>query len=382
MRFATKAVHVGSETMQDAAGSVNVPITLSATFDQNRQKEKFEYGRTANPTRLALERNLAALEEGKHALTFASGLAAETTLMTVLKQRDHVVCMDDVYGGTHRLFTQILQSYGLRFTFVDATDLEKVRAAVTPETRMVWVETPSNPMMRIVDLSGVAEIGRQRGLITVCDNTFASPYLQNPLKLGIDVVVHSTTKYLGGHSDVLGGAIVTSREDVHERVRFSQNAMGGVPSPVDCFLILRGIKTLAVRMERHMENAMAVAGFLEQHPAVRRVLYPGLPTSPGHDVASRQMRGYGGMVSFILRDEAAAPSVLRSLQVFTVGESLGAVESLATHPATMTHTAVPEAERGARGITPGLIRLSVGIEDLEDLVADLARALNAGRAGA
>ena len=377
MRFATKAVHVGSETDQDAAGSVNAPISYSVTFDQNRQKEKFEYSRTANPTRLALERNLAALEEGKHALAFASGLAAETTLMTVLKAGDHVVCMDDVYGGTYRLFTQVFANYGLRFSFVDARDLTAVRKAITKSTKMLWLETPSNPLMKIVDLKAAAEIAREAGILSVVDNTFASPYLQHPLRFGIDVVVHSTTKYLAGHSDVLGGAIITSRKRVHERLRFSQNALGGVPSPMDCFLTLRGIKTLAVRMDRHCRNAKAIVSYLGRHKAVKEVLYPGLASHPGHSLARRQMKDYGGMISFVLKDARRAPRVLRAVKVITLGESLGAVETLIEHPASMTHLTIPEPERRRRGISAGLIRLSVGIEDPADLIEDLGQALAA-----
>ena len=375
MRFATKAVHVGSETDQDAAGSVNAPISYSVTFDQNRQKEKFEYSRTANPTRLALERNLAALEEGKHALAFASGLAAETTLMTVLKAGDHVVCMDDVYGGTYRLFTQVFANYGLRFSFVDARDLTAVRKAITKSTKMLWLETPSNPLMKIVDLKAAAEIAREAGILSVVDNTFASPYLQQPLRFGIDVVVHSTTKYLAGHSDVLGGAIITSRKRVHERLRFSQNALGGVPSPMDCFLTLRGIKTLAVRMDRHCRNAKAIVSYLGRHKAVKEVLYPGLASHPGHSLARRQMKDYGGMISFVLKDARRAPRVLRAVKVITLGESLGAVETLIEHPASMTHLSIPAVERRRRGISSGLLRLSVGIEDPADLIEDLGHAL-------
>ena len=375
MRFATKAVHVGSETDQDAAGSVNAPISYSVTFDQNRQKEKFEYSRTANPTRLALERNLAALEEGKHALAFASGLAAETTLMTVLKAGDHVVCMDDVYGGTYRLFTQVFANYGLRFSFVDARDLTAVRKAITKSTKMLWLETPSNPLMKIVDLKAAAEIAREAGILSVVDNTFASPYLQHPLRFGIDVVVHSTTKYLAGHSDVLGGAIITSRKRVHERLRFSQNALGGVPSPMDCFLTLRGIKTLAVRMDRHCRNAKAIVSYLGRHKAVKEVLYPGLASHPGHSLARRQMKDYGGMISFVLKDARRAPRVLRAVKVITLGESLGAVETLIEHPASMTHLSIPAVERRRRGISSGLLRLSVGIEDPADLIEDLGHAL-------
>jgi len=375
MRFATKAVHVGSETDQDAAGSVNAPISYSVTFDQNRQKEKFEYSRTANPTRLALERNLAALEEGRHALAFASGLAAETTLMTVLKAGDHVVCMDDVYGGTYRLFTQVFADYGMKFSFVDARDLVAVKKAITPSTKMLWLESPSNPLMKIVDLKALAELANSAGILSVVDNTFASPALQNPLKLGIDIVVHSTTKYLGGHSDILGGAIVTSRDEVHERLRFSQNALGGVPSPMDCFLTLRGIKTLAVRMERHCLNAKRIAEFLNSHPAVKTVLYPGLPGHPGHELAKRQMRDFGGMLSFELKDPAMAVKVLERVKVIIRGESLGAVESLIEHPASMTHASIPKPQREAGGVTDGLLRISAGIEDGEDLIVDLREAL-------
>lgn len=373
MRPATLAVHAGQEP-DSRTGAVNVPIYMSSTYSQ-RDQEQYVYGRTGNPTREALERSLAALEGGKHGLAFASGMAAITTLSTLLKKGDHVVVSDDVYGGVHRLFRRILEGFGVEFSFVDMQDLGNVESALRRETRMLWAETPTNPLMKVVDLRGLAKLGRAEDALTVVDNTFASPYLQRPLEMGVDVVVHSTTKYLGGHSDILGGALVTSDEEVYEALKFRQNALGSVPSPMDCFLTLRGIRTLAVRMERHCDNAEAIARFLEESPPVARVLYPGLPEDPGHPVAKKQMARFGGMMSFELVGHQGLLQRLKRLEVIILGESLGGVESLIEHPATMTHASVPAEERGRMGITEGLLRLSVGIEDLEDLQEDLARLL-------
>lgn len=305
-------------------------------------------------------------------------MAAISAITYLLKRGDHVVCSDDVYGGVYRLFQKILTDYGLKFTFVDATSLEETRQALTPETRLLWLESPTNPLLKIVDLQKASGLARKRGILTVVDNTFMSPYLQSPLKLGADVVVHSMTKYLGGHSDVVGGGIVTSNEKVYERIRFIQNAVGGVPSPFDCWLVLRGLKTLAVRMERHCANAQAVAEFLSSHPKVKRVIYPGLESHPQHALASRQMRGYGGMVSFEVKGGLrAAKRVAESFKIISLGESLGGVESLLEHPALMTHSSVPEDQRLKIGIKDSLLRLSVGIEDLDDLLADLKAGLAA-----
>ncbi len=374
MRFSTRAIHAGQEP-DPTTGAVNVPIYLSSTYGIRESKGRYIYSRTHNPTREALEANLASLEEGRHGLCFSSGMGAITTTMTLLKKGDHVVATDDIYGGTYRIFTKVFADYGLEFTFVDMTDLGKVRKALRPTTKMLWAESPTNPLMKVLDLRALGELGRERNIISVVDNTFASPYVQQPLKLGFDLVVHSTTKYLGGHSDIIGGAIVTSHEGHHERLRFAQNALGATPSPFDCFLVLRGTKTLALRMERHSQNALAVAKFLADQAPVARVHYPGLPDHPQHELARRQMRGFGGMLSFELSDGGRVKRFLDALGLIIVGESLGGVESLLEHPASMTHASIPAAERARVGITDGLLRLSVGCEDVEDLLEDLGRSL-------
>ena len=374
--FATRALHVG-QGPDPATGAVVQPIHMATTFAQQGvgKHKGFEYGRSGNPTRAALEECLAALEEAKHCLAFASGLGAETTLMLLLGPGDEVVYMQDVYGGTFRLFDKVLKRYGLTFTAVDATDLDALESSVTGRTRMVWLESPTNPLLRVVDIDAVSEIAHSHGAIVCVDNTFATPYLQQPLHLGADVVVHSATKYLGGHSDVVGGALMTSSDELEERLRFHQNAVGAVPSPFDCWLLLRGVKTLALRVERQSENAMEVARVLERHPEVKRVHYPGLESHPNRGVAARQMRLFGGMVSFEVADEAKALRTLERLRIFALAESLGAVESLAEHPARMTHASIPAGERAKSGVGDGLIRLSVGVEDVADLVADLESAL-------
>jgi len=373
MRFSTKAIHVGQEPDR-ATGAVTVPIYMTSTYSQRAQKE-WVYGRTGNPTRAALETNLAALEEGKHGLCFSSGMGAITTALTLLTKGDHVVVTDDCYGGVYRIFTRIMSRYGIESTFVDMTDLVSVEDAIRGETRMIWAENPTNPLMKIVDLKEIAAIAKAHDAIGVCDNTFASPYLQQPLAMGMDIVVHSMTKYLGGHADILGGALVMRRDDLFEKVHFAQNALGAVPSPFDCWLVLRGVKTLAVRMEKHCDNAEALATFLSNHSKIAKVFYPGLPHHPGFTIAKRQMRRPGGMLSFVLKDSAQAMHVLQRLEVLTLAESLGGVETLIEHPASMTHASVPRDEREARGMTDGLVRLSVGIEDVEDLVDDLGHAL-------
>ena len=379
--FATRAVHVG-QGPDPATGAVVQPIHLATTFAQQGvgRHQGFEYSRSGNPTRAALEECLAALEEAKHGLAFASGLGAESTLMLLLKPNDHVVYMEDVYGGTFRLFDKVMRRFGLSFTAVDATDLDAVEKAVTPETRMVWLESPTNPLLRVVDIDAVSEVAHSHGAMVCVDNTFATPYLQQPLHLGADVVVHSATKYIGGHSDVVGGAVMTSDDELEQRLRFHQNAVGAVPSPFDCWLLLRGIKTLSLRVERQCENAMVVAKALESHRAVQRVNYPGLESNPGRSVAQRQMRLFGGMVSFEVANESTAFRVLEKLEIFALAESLGAVESLAEHPGRMTHASIPEAERKRAGVGDGLIRLSIGVEDAADLVADLEHALDGARA--
>ncbi|MEE8232065.1 MAG: PLP-dependent aspartate aminotransferase family protein [Thermoplasmata archaeon] len=375
MRMATRAIHAGQKP-DPVTGAVNVPIFMTSTYSQSKQEE-YVYGRGRNPTREALEESLATLEEGKYALAFASGMAAITTLTTLLKKGDHVVVVDNVYGGTYRLFRQVMEDFGVSFDFVDMTDLGKTEAAIRDNTRMLWAESPTNPLLKVVDLQALGELGREQDVLTVVDSTFASPYLQQPLKLGMDVVMHSTTKYLAGHSDILGGAIVTSHEEAHERLRFSQNALGAIPSPFDCFLVLRGIRTLPLRMDRHCANAMLLAHFLQERKEVEWVAYPGLEDHPQYDVAKRQMRAFGGMVSFTLEGETEAKRFLKALRLIVLGESLGGIESLIEHPASMTHKSVPRAEREAQGIGDGLIRFSVGCEDVSDLIEDLNRALKA-----
>ena len=373
MRFATKAIHTG-QGPDPGTGAVNVPIHMSSTFSQAGQHE-YVYSRTGNPTRGALERNLAALEEGTYGLCFSSGMGAVTTLLTLLKRGDHVVISDDSYGGVYRIFARTMAGYGIDHTFVDMRDLIEVENAFRPETKMLWAESPTNPLIKVSDLRALAIIARAHEALSVCDNTFASPYLQRPLKLGFDVVLHSTTKYLSGHADVIGGALVLNDSARHEDLKWAQNTLGAVPSPFDCWLVLRGVKTLALRMEKHCDNAERIATFLHDHRRVQRVMYPGLPDDPGHRVAKKQMSRFGGMVSFSLKAGVPAIEVLRKLRTMTLGESLGAVETLIEHPASMTHVSLPPEERAARGITDGLVRLSVGIEDADDLVEDLEQAL-------
>ncbi len=386
--FATRCIHAGQEP-EGVTGSVTVPIFQTSTYVQEafgRPRQGYEYARTKNPTRLALEELLASLEEGKAGHAFASGMAATTTLvLTFLRQGDHVLVSRNTYGGTYRLFSKIVENFGVRFDYVDTSDLDAVAGGIRAETRMLFVETPTNPAMEISDLSALAALvagaryrtggdSRDR-LRLVVDNTFATPFFQRPLTLGADIVVHSTTKYLNGHSDSVGGAIVCADPEDGLRVGFSQNAAGGILSPFDAFLVTRGIKTLAVRMRAHDANGRAVAAWLAAHPKVGRVVYPGLPDHPGHEVAKRQMSGFGGMISFDLGSLQAAKRMLDRVVICALAESLGGVESLISHPASMTHASVEPAERERRGITDGLVRVSVGIEDLEDILADLENAL-------
>jgi cystathionine gamma-lyase len=375
--FATRALHIG-QGPDPATGAVVQPIHLATTFAQQGvgKHKGFEYSRSGNPTRAALEECLAALEDAKHCLAFSSGLGAETTLLLLLNPGDHVVYMEDVYGGTFRLFDKVFKRFGLTFSAVDAGDIEAVEQSITPATKLVWLESPTNPLLRVVDIDAVSEVAHSRGAMVCVDNTFATPYLQQPLHLGADFVVHSSTKYIGGHSDVVGGAIMTSNDELEKQLRFHQNAVGAVPSPFDCWLLLRGIKTLALRVERQSQNAMELAAALEKNNAVVRVHYPGLESHPGRAVAARQMRMFGGMLSFELADEAAAFRALERLKLFALAESLGAVESLAEHPARMTHASMPASERKRVGVGEGLIRLSVGVEDVADLIADVESALN------
>jgi cystathionine gamma-synthase len=374
MRFETKAIHAGQEP-EPTYGAVSVPIYQTSTYAQAAVGDHrgYEYARTGNPTRTALETALAALEEGSGALCFASGMGAESTFFYLLAAGDHVVVADDVYGGTYRLVAQVLApAMGLEFDTVDLTDLEALKKAVREDTKVVWVETPTNPLLKIIDIQAVADIAHQAGAWCVVDNTFASPYLQRPISSGADAVIHSATKYLGGHSDVVGGAIVTTTDDMHERLAFLQNAAGAVPGPVDCFLVLRGIKTLALRMDAHCRNAARIAEFLSTHPRVTRVYYPGLPSHPGHDVARRQMMGFGGMVSFEVETADEALEVCGRTRLFFLAESLGGVESLIEHPGRMTHASVAGSPLE---VPPTLVRLSVGIEHPDDLLEDLAQAL-------
>ena len=381
MGFGTRAVHAGEEPDLSASGDVVVPVHLSSTFAR-RNAEKptrgLEYSRTGNPTRLALERRLASLENAKHALAFSSGMAAETTLLlSVLKKGQHVVAGSDLYGGTVRLFETALKKFGVSFSYVDVRKPESVRKALQDNTKLIWVESPTNPLLQLCDIRTVSRIGKEMGVMTVVDNTFASPYLQNPLDLGATIAVHSTTKYIGGHSDVVGGALMTSDEDVFGSVKFDQNALGAVPSPFDCFLTLRGSKTLHVRMQRHSENAMKVAEFLSRRDEFSEVHYPGLKSHPQFSLGKRQMKMPGGMLSAEMK--GGMPSVRRflaRLNVFSLAESLGGVESLVEHPATMTHASIPKARREENGVGDGLVRFSVGIEDVDDLIADLESALS------
>lgn len=375
----TLAVHAGVEP-DPTTGAIMTPVYLTSTYVQDGvgNHKGFEYSRTHNPTRSALEAAFAALEHGAHGLAFASGLAAMDTVLKTLKPGDEVISTNDLYGGSYRLFTTVFANYGITFHFVDLGDLDALRGALNEDTRLVWIETPTNPMMQITDIAAVAEVVKDTDARVVVDNTFASPMLQNPLDLGADMVMHSVTKYLGGHSDVVMGCLMTSDDAWEEELRTLQNSCGSVPGPMDCFLVLRGLKTLHLRMQRHCENGAEVARHLQNHPAVAKVHWPGFEDHPGHDVAARQMHDFGGMVAFTLanNDLETAKQVVASTKVFTLAESLGGVESLIGHPATMTHASIPKEVREKTGVTDGLIRLSVGIEDVADLIDDLDQALN------
>ncbi len=378
MKFTTKAVHVG-QGADPTTGATIVPIYQTSTYTQEAigKHKGFDYARTANPTRSALEAQLASLENGKFGRAFSSGVAATTAALTLLSSGDHVVVGDDLYGGSYRLFTKVFARYGLTFTFVDMRDLDAVRAAMRANTKLFWVETPTNPLLNLVDIAAIAAL-RKPGQYLAVDNTFASPYFQQPLALGADLVVHSTTKYIGGHSDAVGGVVITNDDAIHETIKFHQNSLGAVPSPNDAFLTMRGAKTLALRMERHAASAQRIAELLSDHPEVERVYYPGLASHPQHELAKRQMSGFGGMLSFVLKgDEERARAFAPRMKYFSLAESLGGVESLICHPATMTHGSIPKEEREARGVTGALLRLSVGIEDVEDLLEDLQQALEA-----
>jgi len=377
LQFATRAIHIGQEP-EPATGAVTVPIYQTSTYAQTAPgvHKGYDYSRTDNPTRTALQKALASLEEAQFALAFASGMGAATTAMLLFKQGDHVISSRDVYGGTYRLFVRVLQQFGLTFSFVETSDLKAVERAITKRTRLVWIESPTNPLLRITDIRAAAKIAHAHGALCLVDNTFASPYFQQPLSLGADLVLHSTTKYIGGHADVVGGAVCLNEQALYERLKYLQNAAGATPSPFDCFLTLRGIKTLPLRMREHERNATRIASFLKDHPRVRRVYYPGLSDHPGHDVASSQMDGFSGMVSFEVKSGLReARAVLQRFKLFKIAESLGGVESLVELPAIMTHASIPKEQRRKSGLDDGLIRLSVGIEDVEDLIGDLKTAL-------
>ena len=379
--FATRAVHAG-QPPDPATGAIMTPVYLTSTYVQDApgQHKGYDYSRSSNPTRAALEANLASLEGGKFGLAFASGLAAENTVLHLLSAGDHVLAARDLYGGSHRLLTKVWRQLGVEVSFVNTSRREEIEPALRPNTRQLWIETPSNPLLTITDIADACDIARGQGVRVVVDNTFATPFLQRPLELGADIVVHSTTKYLGGHSDLIGGAIVTNDEEAFDQLKFLQNATGAVPGPLDCFLALRGTKTLAVRMKEHCANGMALARFLESHPEVQKVRYPGLESHPGHAVAVRQMSAFGGMVSLEL--EGGLERNVRfttKTSVFSLAESLGGVESLVGHPVTMTHASIPEEERSLGGLPDALVRLSVGIEDQKDLLEDLERAIRESR---
>ncbi|MCZ6704218.1 MAG: PLP-dependent aspartate aminotransferase family protein [Ignavibacteria bacterium] len=376
MGFSTDAIHAG-QTSDPVTGAVITPLYQTSTYEQDElgKHKGYEYGRTQNKTREALEANIAALEKGKYGIAFASGLAATHALMSLVKEGDHIIVSDNVYGGTYRLFEQNMTNFGLEFSWVDTSDLSNIDNAIKDNTKMVFVETPTNPMLVLTDLKGVAAIAKKNDLLSVCDNTFMSPYFQNPLPFGIDIILHSTTKYLNGHSDVIGGILITSNENVHERIRYIQNAAGGVPSPFDCWLVLRATKTLAVRMKQHDENARAFADWLVKSGMAEKVMYPGLKDHPQYELAKKQMRGFGGMVSADFGSLEKAKKVLNNVKIFLLAESLGGVESLISHPASMTHATVPKEDRERFGLTDGLVRFSVGIEDVEDLISDVEKAL-------
>jgi cystathionine gamma-lyase len=379
MKFATKAVHAGVEP-DPSTGAIMTPIYQTSTYVQAApgDHQGYEYARTQNPTRTALENALAALENGKFASCFGSGMAAIDTILKLFKPGDEVISTNDLYGGTYRIFTKVFEPFGIKFKFIDLSDLDQLKAAITPQTKLLWLETPTNPLIRIIDIAGACDIAHQHGIKVVTDNTFSSPALQNPLDQGSDMVMHSITKFIAGHSDVVMGCVITNDEADHERIRFLQNSCGAVPGPQDCFLVLRGIKTLHLRMKAHSENGEKVARFLKDHPKVAQVNWPGFEDHPSYEIAQRQMKAFGGMVSFTLQGDNMdnALQVLKGTQLFALAESLGGVESLIGHPASMTHASIPPHERQRAGLKDTLIRLSVGIEDGDDLVADLRKAID------
>jgi len=378
MKLATKFIHAGAEP-DPSTGAIMTPIYQTSTYVQEApgKNKGFEYARSQNPTRKALEEALASIENGAYGLAFSSGVAATDAVIKLLEPGDEVIAASDMYGGTYRLFTKVFEKFGIKFRYTDTTDTANIRAAITTHTKLIWLETPTNPLMNITDIAAVTNIARQQKILVCVDNTFASPYLQNPLDMGADIVMHSSTKYLGGHSDVIQGALVINDKDLREKLYFIQKSCGAVPGPMDCFLVLRGIKTLHVRMKQHCENGIVVAHWLRSHPAIAKVYWPGFEDSPNHAIAKKQMRGFGGMVSFELKDDsvAAAMKLLSATKIFSLAESLGGVESLINHPASMTHASIPREERIKNGLSDSLIRLSVGIEDAEDLTEDLKQAI-------
>ena len=378
MKFATKAIHAGVHP-DPTTGAIMTPIYQTSTYVQRSpgDHQGYEYSRTHNPTRTQLQDAVAALENGRHGLAFASGMAAIDCVIKLLAPGDEVISTNDLYGGSYRLFTKVFEPLGIKFHFVPMHDMAAVREKITPRTKLIWVETPTNPLLNVIDIRAAAAVAKEAGALLVVDNTFSTPYLQTPLDLGADMVMHSLTKYMGGHSDVVMGALVVNDDDLHERLRFLQNACGGTPGPQDCFLVLRGLKTLHLRMQRHCENGRAVAEYLRQHPKVEKVYWPGFENHPNHAVAASQMRDFGGMISFVLKGDKKedAIAVLEKFTLFALAESLGGVESLCGHPATMTHASIPPEERRKAGLSDSLIRLSVGVEDAEDLIDDLAQAI-------
>jgi cystathionine beta-lyase/cystathionine gamma-synthase len=376
--LATKIIHAGAEP-DPSTGAIMTPIFQTSTYVQSApgQHKGYEYARSQNPTRTALEEAYAILENGKYGLAFSSGVAATDAVVKLMNPGDEVIAASDMYGGTYRLFTKIFEKFGIKFIYVDTTNVDNIKAVVTANTKLIWLETPTNPLMNITDIGAVSVVAKKAGALLCVDNTFASPYLQNPIDFGADIVMHSATKYLGGHSDVIQGCLVINDKDLREKLYLIQKSCGAVPGPMDCFLVLRGIKTLHVRMKQHCENGEAIAKWLRNHPKVLKVYWPGFEDSAGHAVAKKQMRGFGGMISFTLKDESidAANKILSSTKVFSLAESLGGVESLINHPASMTHASIPREERIKNGLSDGLIRLSVGIEDAEDLIKDLEQAI-------
>ena len=377
LRFATRAIHAGQEP-EPATGAITVPIYQTSTYAQSAPgvHKGYDYSRTDNPTRTALQTALASLESARYGLAFSSGMGAETTVLLMLKEGDHIVSSRDVYGGTYRIFRRVFEDFGVKFSFVETSDVRKIERAIRRRTRLVWIESPTNPLLRITDIKAAAEIAHRHKALCLVDNTFASPFFQRPLSLGADLALHSTTKYIAGHADVVGGVVCLNDRALYQRLKYLQNAVGATPSPFDCFLTLRGIKTLALRMREHEKNATRIAGFLQHHPRVGRVFYPGLSVHPGHQLAATQMSGFSGMVSFEVKGGLTqARRLLSRLRLFKIAESLGGVESLVELPAVMTHASIPKEERKKAGLSDGLIRLSVGIEDVEDLLSDLRSAL-------